>query len=148
MDCRLASVAGGIGRLRALLSEYDGAIRRDLLLAGLRLDHLGTERLTWADLSAFIQYPPRDSALVRILDPDSWITPTVQMLREVKHGLDVLAWQQTESARKKPPHGYPERMPLTAAEVAQALAEEAPVYDVEPIEDIADFLGWPRPNPN
>lgn len=70
------------------------------------------------------------------------------MLREVKHGLDVLAWMKTEGATKKPPQGWPERLPLTAAEVKAAEDKAAPVYDAEPIEVMADFLGWPRPNKN
>lgn len=138
------SVAGGIGQLRRLLTEYDGAIRRDLLLSGLRLDDLGTARLTWADLWAFVQYPPKDSALVRATDPDHWISPEIQILREVKHELDVLVWMQTKDAQRRSPQNYPERMPLTAAARAAAEAAAAPEYDVEPIEDIAAFLGWHR----
>lgn len=68
----------------------------------------------------------------------------MQVLREVHHALAVLAWQQTKDATTRDPKNYPERLALTVAEIEAAKAKAAPEYDVEPIEDIADFLGWHR----
>jgi hypothetical protein len=47
-----------------------------LLRAGLRLDWLGTEALTWRDLLIFVKYSPKESALYRVTHPptmeDQW----------------------------------------------------------------------------
>ncbi len=65
------------------------------------------------------------------------------MLREVHHAVDVLSWMKTEGATKKPPHGYPDRLPLTAAEV-QAFKDAQPeTPDAVPLDDLNDWLGWP-----
>lgn len=66
------------------------------------------------------------------------------MLREVHHSIDVLLWRQTEGAQANPPRGYPERVPLTAADRAEWDAAHAPEYDAMTLEEAADFLGWDR----
>jgi hypothetical protein len=116
------------------------------------LRDLGTERLTWDELLAFVQYAPEDSAIVRAQgvepDPDAWITPEIQMLREIHHAITVLAWQRTDAAAATPPRDYPERIPLTEAEREAAEQKAAPTYESLPVEEMADFLGWPRPHQN
>lgn len=143
-------VAGGIGGLHRLLTEHGGAVERDLLCAGLRRDDLGTERLTWRDLLVFVRYSPPESALARVqkvADPDSWVTADVQLLREIEHGVRVLAWMQTDDGHKRPElqRNYPERIPLTEAERAEYDEKHGPEYDAMTLTEAADFLGWKRP---
>lgn len=108
----------------------------------MRLRDLGTAQLRWDDLLVFIEHSPAGSAVARATNPDDWISAEVQMLREVAHRLDVLAWQKSEGATKNPPRDYPERMPLTAAEVQAYKDAQPPVPDSMPVDDMRDWLGW------
>lgn len=92
----------------------------------------------------FVKHPPQDSALVRETDPDHWITPEIQMLREVHQELQVLLWRQTADAQANPPRGYPDRLPLSVADRAEYDAAHAPEYDAMTLAEAADFLGWDR----
>lgn len=143
MGLGLEGVAGGIGQLCRLLSEHGRAVSRDLLCAGLHLRDLGTERLTWDELAAFVEHAPPTSALVAATDPDAWITPEVRMLREVDHKLDVLAWMKTEDAHKKPPRNFPQRRPLTKSEVQAFQDAQPPELHAVPIDELNEWLGWP-----
>lgn len=114
------------------------------MCAGLRLDDLDLFEL-WA----FVHHSPRDSAVYRATNPDWWVGPEVQMLREVHHGLAVLAWQRTEDATRRDPQNYPDRLPLTAEEVAAAKARQPDELDAVSVEEMNDWLGWaPRPSRN
>lgn len=141
-------VAGGIAGLRRFLSEHDGAVERDLFCVGRSLEDLGTSRLTWRQLLVFIEHAPAESAISRASnpeDPDAWITPEIQMLREVEHKIRVLAWMQTSDAALTNPQNYPERLPLTVAEREAAKASEPLHAAPLPIADMAGWLGWDRP---
>lgn len=72
------------------------------------------------------------------------------LLREIEHGIRVLAWQKTEDAnpKKKQPKNYPRRVPITAeqradAELAERLAK--PAGKPPPLELVKQWLGWERP---
>lgn len=52
---------------------------------------------------------------------------------------------QTEGATKKPPRGYPDRMPLTAAEVQAFKDAQPPIPEAAPVDEIRDWLGWSAP---
>lgn len=58
---------GGIFGLCRLLGEHGEAVEYDLLIAGYRLDWLGSDRLDWRDLLVFVKHSPRTSALARTL---------------------------------------------------------------------------------
>lgn len=83
---------------------------------------------------------PPDSACRRALDKHWQRTAEVDLLRDIEHGLRVLAWQNTKAGSKG--MGYPEPMPLP--------------WDPEPdgtlrgdrmtLEEAADWLGWDVPN--
>jgi hypothetical protein len=142
---------GGIAGLHRLLTEHGEAIRRDLLVAGLRLEWLGTDRLTWLDLRAFITYAPPDAAISRARNPDWQVDLPLVVLREIEHGIRVLAWQKTEDANpKKTPKNYPVRVPITAdaidaAEAARRVREE-PAGDAPALADVKKWLGWETNN--
>lgn len=71
------------------------------------------------------------------------------MLREVHHGIEVLKWQRTADAQLDRPQNYPERLPLTAEEVAEAKARQPAELDTLSVEEMTDWLGWaPRPSRN
>lgn len=144
MDRGVRGGAGGIARLHRLLTEHGEAIRRDLLCAGLRLEWLGTRRLTWVDLRAFVDHAPPDSALVRSTTPEWWVTPQLHMLREIEHGVRTGAWMWTDDASKKQPKSRPERIPLTEAE-RDAATPVREKYTALPVEDVRKWLGWDRP---
>jgi hypothetical protein len=96
----------------------------------------------------FIQHSPPDSAFGRACDPDWWITGEVQLLREIDHDLRVLAWQRTSDAQLRPEsqREYPERLPLSAAEVKAAKAKAPLIPSPLPIAEMAKWLGWTKPD--
>lgn len=117
-------------------------------MAGLRLDDLGTERLTWVDLRAFVVHAPPGSALHRAMTPDPHVTLEVALLREIEHKLRVQLWQNTQEASKGDKRNYPTRLPVTEAEHAEHLLrvesadgtpEEAPS-----LAEVKDWLGWEK----
>jgi hypothetical protein len=146
----VAGVAGGIAGLRRFLREHGGAVERDLFCAGRSLDDLGTSRLTWRELLVFVEHAPTDSAIGRaaiVRGPDDWITPEIQMLRELEHKIRVLAWMQTADAALQNPQNYPERLPLTVAEKEAAKAKEPLMLAPLSLEDMTQWLGerWTTP---
>lgn len=111
----------------------------------MRIDHLGTERLTWRDLLVFVRHCPPESALVQARDPDAWISPEIQMLRELEYGVRVLAWLQTDDAQRgENAQNRPRHMPLTKAELVAHAEAQKPEYDPMTLDEAADFLGWER----
>lgn len=60
---------GGIRSLRELIVEHPEAVEYDLICLGLRLDWLGSERLSWRDLLVVVNQSRRGSALYRALHP-------------------------------------------------------------------------------
>lgn len=101
---------GEILSLREFLTEHGEAVEYDLLTHGLDLRLLGTDRLTWRRLVVFVNQAATDerSALWRDLAGDNarWDT-YAQLLGVVAHATQVVAWQQTEDAKKKPFKHYP-----------------------------------------
>lgn len=78
------------------------------------------------------------------------MTPEIVLLREIEHGIRVLAWQRTEdAARKGGWQHFPERYPLTEAERAEHLAthEADPERQPPSLDDAKRFLGWDDPAP-
>lgn len=148
MGARLRGQHGGIAGLCRLLREHSGAVRRDLLVAGLRLEWLGTEALSWVDLRDFIIWSPRDSAINRALNPQWWVTEEISYLRLVERQLRVLAWQRTADGQATPPRNVPELIPLDEEEArAQREARGELIADVMPRDELAKRIGWDRPPP-
>lgn len=74
---------------------------------GLRLDDLGTVRLTWADLRDVLTHLPMDAALYRSQMPHG-LSMSDLLLSQVEHTLRILAWQQTKDAASPTPQNRPE----------------------------------------
>lgn len=70
--------------------------------------------MSWVDLRAIVKYSPPDSALMREMDPDWWITAEVRLTREIEHNTRVLGWLQSRDGSKG--RNYPKRIMLTRAE--------------------------------
>jgi hypothetical protein len=96
------------------------------------------------DLRDFLEHSPPDSAYARASNPAWPVTLDVQLLREVEHGLRVLAWQRTKDAeRGDQAKHYPERIPLTEQERREAAARKGVTeYDAIPIDEMRKRLGW------
>ena len=78
------------------------------------------------------------SALNRALDPDWWVTPEVQFLREVEYHLHWLRWAKTTDATGPAPRNTPERIPLTVEEKSETDDD----YTAMSLEEAQAFLGW------
>jgi hypothetical protein len=98
---------GGCGGILGLLTEleaYEDPIRADLLAAGLRWDWIGTDRLTWADLRAFLGRSRVGSAYHWAKDADSALWGLREHL--LAHVADLLAvgnWQRAGKKRGRRP---------------------------------------------
>ena len=126
---------GGIAGLLGVVRDHEGAVRHDSLRCGLRLDELGSERFTWADLSALVHHAQPDSAIYKALTGDDWPRSyEVEFLRRIEFLLQVLTWQGADGKGDKP-----EPVPLPWDEPA----EQQP--DAMDLDEVFEFMGWERP---
>lgn len=88
------------------------AIEADLIAVGWTFDDV-PRRLSYPALFAFLAHLPTTSAYVRMKNPDtaSWMDGSLvaNLLAELGHRLDILAWQQTADGQKnrKRPQPWP-----------------------------------------
>lgn len=73
LDCRVRGDHPGILGLFVVLDDHGGAVEADLIDKGLRLRWIGKEDFSLRDLLTVIEHLPRESALVRKLNPDAWM---------------------------------------------------------------------------
>lgn len=73
MDRHVCGDNPGILGLFVVLGDHGGAIEADLIDKGLRLRWIGKEDFSLRDLLTIIEHLPRESALVRELNPDAWM---------------------------------------------------------------------------
>lgn len=99
---------GGIRGLLALLDEHQEAIEYDLIALGLRLDWLGTKRLTWRDFVVIVRNSPRTSALARkhLGDDAAW-SLTDHLMAGVIDLLTVANWQRGGKKAGPKPKPFP-----------------------------------------
>ena len=81
---------------------------------------------------------PLDSAVRRSVDPHWQRTPEIDILRDVEHGLRVLAWQQTKSATRGKDYPEPMRLPWDPE------PEGTIKGDAMSTEDWDKHLGWDK----
>ncbi len=99
---------GGIRSLLDLLDEYEEAVEYDLIALGLRLDDLGTERLTWRDLWVIVNNLPRSSALVRaVAGTDAEWGLLEHLTAVVADAVEVGNWQRQGKASAPKPKPIP-----------------------------------------
>lgn len=97
---------GGIASLRQLAADYPEALHFELLKLGLRLDDLGSRRLSWFDLKAVVASLPPGSALHRARDGDEAVWDLhAQLLAGALDALNAANWQRAgdqNAARPQP----------------------------------------------
>lgn len=100
----LRSDRGGIASLRRLIAEHPEALHYELLKLGLRLEHLGTRRLTWFDVKAIVLSLPPGSALHRVQNPDdaAWDLHA-QLLAGAVDALNAGNWQRAGDKNARQP---------------------------------------------
>ena len=125
---------GGILSVCRELRDHGEAIEYDLITLGLRLDDLGTERLSWRDLLVFLRQAPRTSAYTRAREPErsAWGV-TDYLLATIADALAVANWQRGSQGRRAP---GPRPKPIT-----RPGAEEKQVFGRGAIR-IRDFDDW------
>lgn len=101
MAGRLGGQAGGIAGLRDLIRCHKEAVEYDLIRLGLRLDWLGTERLSWRDLLVIVKQSPRGCAIDLAVNGDDalWGLPE-QLLAAAVDELRMLVWIQSKDGQK------------------------------------------------
>ena len=124
---------GGIAGLCWLLNRHAEAIEFDLLALGLRLDDLGTDRLTWRDLYVVVHRSGPASALVRELQPElaAWASGAI-VADLLAHVVDLLAagnWQR--QGKKAAPKPKPVPRPGKKQDGQRYGADPIPVKDFD-----------------
>lgn len=129
----LEDFGGGIRRLLNLLDEQQEAIEYDLIVMGLRLDWLGTERLSWRDLHVIVQNLPRESALARAMHGKDVLWGLSEHL--LAEAIDVLAlanWQRSNAGKRTPgPKPKPIPRPGKSDGVQRIGAEPLPIAELD-----------------
>lgn len=86
--------------------DHESVVRRELVLAGLRLDTVGTESFSWADFIAFMEAAPMGSALhgIRLENPEDagWSMDSL-LLATIADALHIMIWQNGEGRRRDRP---------------------------------------------
>jgi len=137
MEGGLRCRRGGIRGLLELIHQHREAIEYDLIALGLRLDWIGSDRLTWRDLWVIVQRSPASSALTRARDPEAaqWDT-AAQLLAGIFDTLQVANWQRGPAKRRDFPK--PLARPGVEPDTANLIGSGAGI----PMDEMARRLGW------
>lgn len=129
-------VVGGIQSLRELIADHPEAVEYDLIQLGLRLDDLGTERLTWRDLKVIVtRMPPHKSALQAEKRPDDSPWGLVEhLLAELVDVQHLALWAKTKDGSKNRNRPKPIERPGRRPERFGKKPLE--------LERMKDWLGW------
>jgi hypothetical protein len=127
---------GGISGLLELIDQHREAVEFDLIALGLRLDWLGTERLSWRDLLVVVNQSPRWSALSRAMNPEGseWGL-SEHLLAAVFDSLERGNWQR--AGRENAPRPKPFPRPGVTEDKQQTHGSTA-----LPMDEMARRLGW------
>jgi hypothetical protein len=136
MASRFGCHCGGTLSLHKLIKKHGEAIEYDLIQHGLRLDDLGSGRLSWRDLKVIVtRMPPQKSALQQELaSQDAGWTLTNHLLAEAVDSLHLLLWAKTKDGYKNRNRPHPIQRPGRRRE---RLGKQ-PLG----ISEIRDWLGW------
>lgn len=110
----------------------------------MRLRQLGSPELSWRDLLVIVREAPRDSPISRAVAPElsAWGLPE-ELLAQIVHAVQVLAWQGTEDAQKRRTGTYPRPIPRPglpadeSRETKRLGSGPVPIHELEMF--IADF---------
>lgn len=107
----------------------------DLIALGLRLDDLGSRRLSWRDLWVIVRQSPRGSALDRVVNPEESQWGLAEHLQAATFdALRVANWQRGEARKSDFPK--PTLRPGVEPE-GKTIGRDA-----LPMGEMAKFLGW------
>lgn len=136
MEAGLGRGRGGIRGLLELIRQHREAVEYDLIALGLRLDWLGSERLSWRDLWVVVQQRPTASALSRAIEPDAvtWGL-SEQLIAAAVDTLRIANWQRGEAKRSQFPK--PISRPGVEPEF-EVIGSGAGL----PMDEMARRLGW------
>lgn len=127
--------SGGIRSLRELTASHGEAVEFDLIGLGLRLDWIGTERLSWRDLWVVVRQSPRASALFRSMHPEAadW-GHSEHLLAAVFDAVQINNWLTAQGKRHERPRPLPR----------PGVTPEGKTYGSQPIpmHEMAKRLGW------
>lgn len=117
-----------------MILGHSQAIQADLIDRGLRLRHLGTEALTWGDLSAVIAHLPVESATFRAVKTD-WMWGLPEMLfADIADSLHWLVWAKTTDAQKG--RNHPKPIPRPGVKGPERIGDKTSLAQMN------QFLGW------
>lgn len=134
MAGRLEREPGGILGLCRLLTEYGEAIEYDLLVAGLRIDDLGTERLSWRHLLVMVEQSPRGSALARAVHGEAATWGPLEYLMAI--AVDAIQWGNWQRGGGKGPKPNPMPRPVKTDDRTVKTFGSAPL----PIDELDAWL--------
>ncbi|QGJ92123.1 tail assembly chaperone [Gordonia phage Lauer] len=121
---------GGIaGLLELILHDKKGpALEADLLSAGFRLRHVGTEQFSWRDLKIFLENLDVHSKLFAIEHPDEagW-DRKVLLMADMVDSLRWLVWAKTKDGQKNRKHPKPIPRPGIKQHERRVKGEAVPI---------------------
>lgn len=137
MEVGVGDLRGGIRGLTQFLAEHGEAVEYDLLTMGLRLEWLGSHRLSWRDLLVIVKNAPPESAILRAQRGDAALYGvTDYLLVSVINSLRMMSWQLGGDPKAPKPDLFtvpgmkdPSDMPTLRG-------------DVMPVEELRRRLGW------
>jgi len=122
----------GILGLCGLLAEHAEAVEYDLITLGLRLDDLGTPRLSWRDLQVIVRHLPATSALRRSAgDGEEPWTVSDYLLAAIADGINGGNWQRAGKSSAPKPRPVPRPGDTSKGEQ----------YGADPIP-VSEFDSW------
>jgi hypothetical protein len=127
---------GGIRGLLELIRQHREALEYDLIALGLRLDWLGTRRLTWRDLWVVVSQSPKGSAVHRAQAPGEWEWDLqADLTAGVFDALQIANWQRGRARRSE----FPKPLPRPGVEPdSQTIGSGVGI----PMDEMAKRLGW------
>lgn len=136
MALRREGHGGGIAGLVELIEQHGEAVEYDLIALGLRLEWLGTKRLSWRDLWVILRQAHRGSALYRaeIGADHSWGLAE-QLLAALVDEARTLMWSKTKDAKKG--RNRPRPLPRPGVKTDEKYGKGAITTDA-----MDDWLGW------
>lgn len=133
-------LSGGILGLLDVLKDHREAVEYDLLRCGLRLDDLGTTRLSWHDAAVVVQYAQPGTAVWKALNPKWQQTNETDLMRSMDFHVRLLVWgllTKRSDFDKPKPHLWP-------WEADVEMETRGFKGDAMTVEEMAHRLGWDK----
>ena len=128
---------GGIWGCLAGILEYGSEVEYELLCLGLRLRDLGSDDLTWHDLSVILRHPTKGGPLHRaVFGGDAkWDDAQTQLLAQIVDVLAVGNWQRQGDSHAPRPEPIP-RPGVEGYVRVTGSAEDEDAYTIAEIDNL------------